>query len=538
MGVSATITLQLRTAAGPPEVWTTIPDVLAGPGVRLSYGLPGVGMEDRVAETGRLTFTVLNSEANSAGLVGYYTPNHPNHWVGWDIGAHVRMKVVYGSVTYYKFRGYIDSLDIAPGEHVAGGKRVVVNCVDFMDQVARATVRGLPAQLNKRGDEIFSTLVAGIPVQPPAIVAGFSVDTYPYALDNTQDESVSVMSEFQKLAMSGLDYIYTKGDPATGGALVYESRMRRGTRTSPVFTIDKSNLVALENSYTRDNVLNNIQVQIFPRRVDTDPTTVLFSLDNAPQLPPNTALVLTGAYRDPASGRSVRVGGLDMVTPVAVTDYLLNTAEDGSGVDVTSQLSITPAYAGNSVELLIVNAGPADGYLTKMQCRGRGIYYNDSVLFLANDAGSQAHYGDHVFRLDMPYQSSVLVGQDAAQLALALNKDALARVERATFVAQRNDGNMLAAIQREVSDRITISESVSNLGGEYFINGIEWEIAPSGLIRCSWKLTPADTVGYWVLESAGFSELGDTTVLGYGIFAPIWQLDVGSLGVDTYVSES
>lgn len=537
MAVSASFVIELLTSTG-PDVWTAIPDVLASPGVRFSYGVAGVGMADRVAQTGRLTFTVDNSAGNSAHKMGYYSPGHGNQWPPFDIGAQVRVKVTYGAVTYYKWRGFIDSLDIVPGERVPGGRRVTVNCVDWMDQAARATVRGIPVQLNQRGDQVFATLVAAMSVQPAAVVSGYSVDTYPYALDNTRDEDVSVMGEFQKLAMSGLDFIYVRGDSVTGGVLRYESRMSRGTSTVSTFTLNASNLIGMENSYTRDNVLNNIQVQIFPRRVDTAATTVLFALESRPAIARNTTLVLTGTYRDPESGKFTRIGGDEMVAPVAVTDYQLNTAEDGSGTDITSQLTVTAVNGGNSAEFQVTNAGPLDGYLTKLQYRGKGVYYFQSVLFIAEDLASQTLYGDNVLRLDMPYQSSVLVGQDAAQFALGLNKDAAMRVQRATFLAQDSDANMLAAIQREISDRVTLDETVTGQHRDYFINAVEWDVSPNGFFRCSWTLTPADSQNYWILEQTGFTELDQTTILGYGLFAPLWQLDVSTLGSDTYVNAS
>jgi hypothetical protein len=312
--------------------------------------------------------------------------------------------------------------------------------------------------------------------------------------------------------------------------------MSRGTSTTSVFTLNDSNMLEMENTYSRDNVLNNIQVQIFPRRVDSAATTVLFALESVPQIMRNTTLVLTGTYRDPASGKFVRIGGSDMLQPVATTDFLFSTLETGGTGDLTSQLSVTAEYAGNSAEFTITNAGPSDGYLTTLQCRGKGVYFFQSVLFIAEDAASQAAYGDHVLRLDMPYQSSVLIGQDAAAFALGLNKDAALRVSRATFLAHDSDANMLAAINREISDRVTINEELTAQNNDYFINAVEWEISSGGFVRCSWTLAPADSQTYWILESTGFTELDQTTILGYGLFAPLWQLDVSQLGVDTYVN--
>jgi hypothetical protein len=136
----------------------------------------------------------------------------------------------------------------------------------------------------------------------------------------------------------------------------------------------------------------------------------------------------------------------------------------------------------------------------------------------------------------MPYQASSSVGADAAAYILNLGKTAVFRANQAGFLANMSDELMTAALDLEISDRITVTESVTGISMDYFINSVNFDVSPGGLIRCTWALFPADIQKYWRLEVDGFTELGQTTVLSYGLFAPLWQLNVSTLGVDTVVN--
>lgn len=531
----------LETDEKTPSTWFVLPDVIAKNGIQCQYGMGGTGIEDRVADTGSMSFTLDNSERNTAGVVGYYSPENEDSPYWWDIGTEVRLKITYGASVYYKWRGIVDDVSIVPS--VTGVKSVAVNCVDWMDMAARSQLSGLPIQVTKRSDQIFQELLYRVHPPPPSIVLGYGQDTYAYALDNSEEESLSLMTEFQRLANSELGFIYVKGDQTRGGSLVFESRTKRGSKTASLFTLDKNELLDMQTTYAREDIINEALVQIFPRRVDSAATSVVFSLQDKPVLQRNTTSTFFGPFRDPNSGRFVRVGATGMVAPVATTDYTLNAAVDGTGADLTSQLSVVASFAASGVTFNVTNNGPLDGYLTKLQVRGQGVYSDESVIFRAEDVDSQMKFGKRTTRFDMPYQSSPSIGLDAAYFILNQGKSALSRLRSATFLGNSNDTTATAALAREISDRVSVSENVtwgessgSDVIKDYFINGVALDISPGKLIRCTWQLAPADNQAYWILQLAGFTELGLTTRLSYGLFSPAWQLDVSQLGVDTIIN--
>jgi hypothetical protein len=526
--------------------WLEIPDVQLTPAISISRGNDGTSQKDRVAETGTMSFALDNSEDNSAGLLGLYSsPNNVNVLEGWEVGIDVRCIVAYAGVDEPVFYGTIE--DIVPGSGKFRERKVSVSCVDWMDEAATAKVRGLQVQLNKRSDEVFTVLINSVPRQPGGgYIAQIGGDIYPYALDNAFEGEVNVMSEFQRLVQSELGRVYVRRD----GVAVFESRHKRPNLFTLSLTMTDEDIDELDTGRGRSDIINHAEVQAHPRRVDAAATSVLFTLASKPRIERNTPLTLNVLFRDP-DARATRVGGTNLVQPVATTDYMFNTLESGAGTDVTSQLTVVGTFSANGGEVVVTNNGPSDGYLTKLQCRGRGIYDYETILAKADSAASKEKYGERSFPLDMPYQNDLNVAKDAAEFVVQQSKALLTQVKGVSFFANREDRLLLAALQLDVSAKIHLDETVvgnepfTPVGEdvqevtvvEFFINSVQMEIGERGVIKCQWALEPADPFNYWILERDGFTELGQTTRLAYGSFIAGWVLNDSVLGTGTRVNQ-
>ncbi len=576
--------------------WTDVSVDLAGE-IRLHYGIAGTGPSDRVASTGTLSFTLDNSEKNSALKRGYYSPNHANKRGGFALGIGVRLTLIprwasvaiattsvanpsvvttatpHGLVTgdrvviaghtgstpavngaytvtvlssttysipvnvtvggtggtstkenrYYKFVGTLDS--IRPAASIVGERTTRCTAVDWMNHAARQKVTGLTVQTGKRSDELFTLLVNSLPTPPAAVEVQTGQDTYAYALDNTRDEANVVLTELQRLAMSELGYIYVKGDTVQGGTLVFESRKRRATATANLDTfVDVADIIDVDAPQTLETVLNKVQVITHPRRIDAAATTVLFKLANAVPIGPGSSIMILGAYRDPLQ-ESARVGGTDMQTPVAGTDFAANTAADGSGTAIL--LSVVAEFGGNGVRFTVTNNSGLSGFITLLQCRGRGIYDYQNAILEATDTDSTVRYGENVATVDMTYQSDPAVGSEACLYLVNLYRDPTTHVNSVQLFAPNTDVALIERIlRREISDRIGIVEQMTGLKTStdgsatatvgFFINAIDLVIGERDHISASWLLAPADRTAYWLLEIPGRSELDVSTVLGFG----------------------
>lgn len=460
------IQMQFSGAAGE---WTDVStDVwLADYPLTLRYGLPGSSPVDRVAETGTCTFALNNSARNTAKIAGYYSPGGARCRPGFGYGIGVRVVFTYLGVTYYKFRGVIDAIQPMPGAR--GGRITVCTVVDWIDEAARYRLRGIPAQVDQRSDEVVSTILAEMPVQPAATSIDTGIDTFAYSLDTVDDQRSTALSEFQKIAQSELGYIYIKGDSTQGGTLVFENRHHRSSVVTNAVTLSDT-MLAMDVVRDRDELLNTVTVTVQPRRVGGS-TVVLFTLNSEVVVPPNGGTItLVCPYSDP-DNNAEQIGGINMIAPVATTDY---TAVDEALpiLALTTYVSVAATFGGNSASVLFTNSHQTESALIDFfQLRGEGVFAftSESVLLKAEDTTSQALLGENGLSLDMPYQSDANTGQGAANYLLSLYSDPRTTARSVTFLANTSSALLVAALAREIGDRVGIEETVTGLTDD-----VEW----------------------------------------------------------------
>ena len=504
VSASPFVECQLSGSAG---AWTDVTaDVRLAQPIRAIYGISGDGPTDRVAQTGTLAFSLDNSQANSGSLLGYYSPDHANARLGFDNGTPVRFGAVYSGSTFYKSICSLDTIEPLPGKY----RERYTSCqaVDWLDDAAKYKLRLLEVQLNKRADQNIATIVGAMTKKPPASALATGQDIFPYSLDTSKDETTTAMAEFAKSVMSELGFLYM-----AAGSLVFDDRHARLKTTTSSASLSDT-MVAMRASRERAKIFNRVKTTTHPREVDSA-ASILYTLQGKPLVNSSASLVMTGAYTDPTQRGSVRVGGASMITPASTTDFLMNSASDGSGTDLTANFGVSASYGGNSVRYSIFNGGGTAGYVTQLQARGIGIYTKEPTVSEKQDQTSIEAYGEAVLEFDMPYQSSVLVGDDAANSLLATQKDPATRINEIELIGNRSDELMLAGLRTEPGDRVTIVETATGINKSFYVNGCEVSVEAGNLWRFIWHVTPAETSTYWILGIANYSELGQTTILGY-----------------------
>lgn len=526
---STTTTIELELA-GRGAGWTAVTADVLEPLV-IGYGIRGGGPRDRVASSGSCRFRLNNSATNSAGVLGYYSPGHPQARGGWAVGIRVRVSCVDPllSETHVKFLGWVHTITPVPG--VRGARTVAVTATDWLEEAARASVAGLATQIDKRSDQIVTTLVGNVARAPGATSYGTGRDTYAYALDTARDDAPNpVLQELARVVASELGYLYQRGD----GTLVFEARAAR-VNTTAAATFDNS-MSGLDVATTRDEIVSRVQVITHPRTRDAAPV-VLYQLKSVATIPVGGSLTLLGGYTDP-NNRAARVGGISMITPVATTDYLANAAADGSGTNLTASLTVVAQFGGNGVRWTLTNTSAVVLYVTKLQARGTGLYDYERTVAEATNPALAAEFGDDVLTLDMPYQSSASVGQDAARYVLGtygqteIGRWALGTAgsgelgvttQLSYYVRASAASVSLAAtttatayqiLKRDVGDRIDLVETVTGVRTAYYVQAVDLTLAKAAP-SVRWTLTPADIQTYWALGTTNFTELGTGTRLSY-----------------------
>lgn len=504
MTVSGTIKVEMQFA-GTAGAWTDITADVQYP-VKCSYGIKGNSISNRVADTGILTFALDNSAQNSAGSLGYYSPGGANVRAGFAPGIAARLTVSSGTMSRL-FYGHIPSDGIQPEPLQYSTRRTEVTVLDWMDYAAQFPIKLQAMQTDKRIDEVVGTIVGLMPIAPLNTDYGTGQETFSYVFD-TVGNNTRAMAEFQKIAMSEFGYITVEHDAVYGETLTVESRYGR-VGLSNIGTISDA-MTEIETQYGA-NYANKIKVTSYPRKIDAAATTVLAKLQKIINLSSGDSTTIYQKFRDPVGG-SQKVAGTDMVSPVATTDYVMNAQADGLGADLTAYLSVTATYGAEGVSWALSNTGAADGYVTLLQARGKGIYTFDESVSISDDAAEISAFGEVEVVIDQKYQDNPLSAESVSKYwknRLVVRRN---DVNSVTFVPNKNEALMCLFMCAYIGRQFNLSETVTDVDGNYFINGIEYEIIAGGIITCTLYPLQSSGENYWTL---GYSELGVSTILGY-----------------------
>lgn len=509
-------TLAARLA--PTLTWTDVTaDVRTATSIRLRYGIQGSGPLDFVASTGTLQFALDNSVLNSAGLLGYYSPDHANARAGFTMRVPVRYRLAYGGTTYYKFRGRILSIRPTPGQH--GTRDVAITAGDWMNMAATLFISGVPVQIAETVDQVAGAVLDAASNPPVAVDLQPTGSTFPYALDNSRSEAVTLLQEFARIATSELTHIYIRGDTTRGGKFVVESRDTRQIETAFAATFSNT-MTGLELGYADDVLVNAVRVVVYPRDVGA-PGSTLVAIQAPQPVEAGATVELEVEFRDPTQ-RAARVGAATVIAPLSGTDYIANAVDDGSGTDLTSLVDVAAQLGANGIVFTITSRAPQTAWFTTLQARGTPLYDYDRVLATERDDDSVREFGERLITLEMPYQASVNEGRSAAQYLLGLYTSLVASVPSMTLNGNRNATLLTQVLALEPGDRIGLVETVTGLtttAGDltrgYYINAVELTVGEAEIVTATYTLSPSQQTPAWILDQVGASELDETTVLGF-----------------------
>lgn len=462
-----------------------------------SRGIEDSGITKRVASPGSLTCSLDNGESNSAGLIGYYSPEHANMRANFGRDTKVRLKFTYASTDYIKWRGYISDLQPEFGQFKGRSSEMI--CTDYMQKLVETRLSMIAVQQDQRPDQIISSLISAMPVAPAN--TSIATDDYvvPFALSSEQDERTVFMGAMQKVCQSALGYVFI-GDDET---FTYQREAARASSTSAATLNDT--MSRLDVSRSLDNVYNRINGILHPTQVDDTADTLLYELDNDIYVDGGDTQIFTFRFRDP-NNKAIRVSALDVVTPlVANTHYRASYTQGATDGGANGDLTITDTNGANSAQWEIENTGGARVYINLVNIFGKGIYYYNPVDF-HKETGS----GDRDTKYDFYYLSDPNRARSYLTHLLRRTSSQAADIAAVSFYADANSTLMTAAMTVDIGDRVTLSETATGISGDYIVNHVSYEIETNGLLRVTWKVETVDDVDFFILNS---SVLNGTDVL-------------------------
>lgn len=459
--------------------------------VTAERGIEGSDITNRVASPGSLTCALDNGESNSAGKLGYYSPEHADFRANFGRYTKVRLKITYGGNSYYKWYGYIDDLDPTPGRFKE--RKSYLTATDYMQLLSEQKIDLLAVQEDKRSDQIVETVLTAMTTAP--VNESLETDKFslPFALSAEQDERTSGMSVLQKVCQTVLGYAFVKGDTTDGETFVFEREETRALRASS-FTLDET-MSEIKVTRPTDKVKNRLVGKIHPVRVD-DEAVLLYELENDISVDGGDTQTFTFRFRDPAN-LATRISALDIEALEANVHYRASQWEGTSGNDATSLLTITPANGGNSAEWEVENTGGFRVHINLAEIFGRGIYYFNPIEIVSETGAADKQATYDFFYLSSPHRARAFLSR-----LLERTSTQSADIESVVFYADANSTLMGYAMTNDIGSRGAVTEGVTGVSGEYVINKVKYTIETSGKLRVEWRLEPADTNDYFILDSS------------------------------------
>jgi len=523
--------------------WTNLTADVIGE-ITYSYGIKGSGPLDRVGDVGEMTFTLNNSEVNSARLEGYYTPGGRYCRSGFRAGLKVRLRITYEGMTRTKFYGTVppDGISVMPGR--LSKRSVSVTVRDWMEAAAAWEMVLPELATEKTAPEVVALILANMNVQPLDTDYRTGYYTFSRAFDTVKSKT-RALSELAKVALNELGYIYltrrngdevlrvegyyTRNDERSeltkvrlprsvsgflkksgGGYLLKEDGGKIVLSQVTTAVMDNS-MAEMEAPYGK-TLYNQVKATVYPRRVDATAVKIysLGSYITISSVPYEITVKLT----DPeAKARQIAVLEVEPLVPVTGY-YAWVHYSDTYEVDITDYITIEMTVGASEIKVTIdYPAFWMPFRLYRLNIYGKGIYLDDAVDYQVEDAASIAENGASMLALDMKYH--VDPNDVDVQMDKILYSYSTPRIlpEKVTFFANRSAQMMNVFMGIEPGDRVRIIEDVSDTNEDFFVQGVEGTIKPGGLIRFGWYIRKAslDVLDYAVW---GDDSWGDGTCWG------------------------
>lgn len=504
MGIDITTDVAIEMELISSDGWTDVTeDVLFDQTIRWRYGNQGFAPNRRVASPGTFQFMLDNDTTNSGGVKGYYSPGSTDVRPGFAQKIPVRVSLTYDGDTYYKWTGRIKR--VTPTAGLWGERVTKVEAGDWIQDATKLRPTGLAVQVTQRGNDLLTEALTKVTKQPTNTTFSEGRSTFEYAFDEVRDNTTTLYQIMQNIANSEFGVISPVGDTDGAGNLTFWHRHERPTTTDILISMDDDgdgddfdSILAVSDENLVFNVIN---AQSFPRAVSTDQTEILWQQQDSLSIPAGNTETITAYYRDP-SNPDVRIAATSF-QGLQSTDYTWSQA--------STDLDISLTQGGNATEVAITNNGPTAGDLSGLTLRGSKVVVYDPNTTESRDSDSVEDHGERQLNLRLLYQQNPLEAQDFADFTLTNYKDEKLRVRQVEFTANVSSDLMIAACQGEPGSKITLSESVLDISGDYFIEGVEQRLERN-ILKTVWFLDEAITTAYWIL---GTSQLDTDTILGF-----------------------
>ena len=467
---------------------------------------------------GKLTATLVNTG-------GKYSPSNTSSALTGNIlpGRTVRLLAGPDEAFPYSFpisfednikwQGKLDRIMPAPA--ATGVKTASLTAFGTLGFLNQFEVQ-LASQTNRRTDQAVGDILDDV---------GWTVSA-----DRDLDTGQTTISRFWIAKKKAIDALRLVEEAEAGfikesktGQIAFENRFHRLTETASTTSqatfSDASgatySYMAISQADPLSTIVNHVEATA--RTFNTASLATLWTHPEtgsaSPTLAPGEAKTFEAEFPNPdAANNAMEVDA--WTTPAATTDILANTASDGTGTNLPSDITIAAAKTAERKAITLPNSATgSDVYLTKIQARGTAVSTKNPCTVRTIDTASQAAHGERKYVAQTQFIPTTSEAQDWCDYQISIYGSP---IEILTMnINSSDDDNRFQALVRDISDRITVvasNDTQMGVNADFFIEHEKHVVSDGGAKHLTtWRLSPASG-GYsqfWVL---GTSVLGTNTV--------------------------
>jgi hypothetical protein len=330
-------------------------------------------------------------------------------------------------------------------------------------------------------------------------------------------------------------------DPTnTGGAYYPNVKRMRWIRVMAQWdSVEYPRWSGLIESWQQDWPSGGMDATVVIRAVDAFKILALFDLggQSFPEALSGSrvASVLAAAnvpYSADAGNTTIVASDNPISTGTKALGHLQDVVESENGLlfaDRTGQIAFQDRHYRATTASSITAVGTiGDGGGTEIPYRSGQLDSDDAEVWptvevtptggtveTAYDATSRDDHYDRVLTRTI-LSSSQTEALAAAQYLSGLYADPSPRIPQVELLPQNYVASWPTVLGLENSQRLTwIRRAAATIQQDVFVERISESVQPGRGWAISLQLSPASDLAYWLLGTAGFSELGETTVLGY-----------------------
>jgi hypothetical protein len=169
-----------------------------------------------------------------------------------------------------------------------------------------------------------------------------------------------------------------------------------------------------------------------------------------PSISPGATRTFIALYPNPGASTAA-----DHVDAWGTVSLLANTASDGSGTDLTGQITVVKTPTANTLKIDLTNTSAQVAFITQLQAFGTAASKNNPARVAIEDAPSIAKYGKRTFPLGGKFYPTTRRAQDFCEYGISRFKDPQPLLNL-TFMANMSAAHQAQMLARDISDRITV----------------------------------------------------------------------------------